>query len=117
MLNYVRFSYHNSDSLVIDIGVDNGERYEIGYMHDFVGIGLTTDYPYKLYNFNLLSLGKKMTRFVKSDPRNSADFFTRLIKTQVSPDDTFYPNVGTEFSVANSACLDPLYVAPFDWDL
>ena len=117
MVNYTRFSYHDPNSLVIDTGIDNGECYEAGFMHDFVGIGLTTDYSYKLYNFSLLSLGKKMTRFVQSDPRAKDNYFARLIKTQASPDETFYPNVGTEFSVADSARLDPLYVSPFDWEL
>ena len=82
MTNYTRYSYHNSDFLVIDTGYDDGKRYEPGLMYDYVGICLTPDYPYKLYNFSLVSLGKKMSRFVKSDPRQPKNYLERLIKTQ-----------------------------------
>ena len=118
LTNYTRYSFHDSEFLVIDTGLDDGVRYEPGSMFDYVGICLTSDYPYKLYNFSTASLGKKMQRYVQSDPREPNDYFSHLIKTQASPDETFYPNVGYhEFSVADSARLDPLYVAPFDWDL
>ena len=117
-MNYVRYSHHDSTKLVIDTGFDDGKTCEMGLMHDFVGLCLAPDYPYKLYNFSLDSLGKKMRRFVESDPRSADDYFCHKIKTQRSPDETFYPNVGySEFSVADSARKDPLYVAPFDWPL
>ena len=118
LVNYTRYSHASTDSLVIDTGFDNGTTHELGYMHDYVGICLTSDYPHKLYHFNPRSLGKKMLRFVQNDPRKADDYFAHLIKTQVNPDESYYPNVGYhEFSVFNSDCLDPLYVAPFDWDL
>ena len=87
-------------------------------MHDFNGICLTSDYPHKLYHFTTVSLGKKMQRFVQSDPRNPNDYFDHKIKTQSDPNESHYPNIGYhEFSVINSACLNEYYVASFDWDL
>ena len=118
MVNYTRYSYYDRSRLVIDTGLDDGVNFQPGHMHDYVGLNLTTDYPYKLYHFCLSSLGKKMMLFVQKDPRHSDNYFSHLIKTQTDPDSTFYPNVGYhEFSVVNSDCLNELYVAPFDWDL
>ena len=118
MVHYARVSYHNPSCMVIDTGLDDGTTYEPGMMHDYVGICLTSDYPYKLYQFRQVSLGKKMMLFIKKDPRHPENYFSRLIRTQVDPNSSYYPNVGYhEYSVVNSACLNELYVAPFTWDL
>ena len=106
------YSYYDDTRLVLHVG----NEHESGPMHDFMGLLLTDDYPYSLYQFSLDSLGRRKKDLVLSKPRDPVDVFRFKIRRQVTANETFrLCNNQWEFFIANSALLDIDAVATFDW--
>ena len=106
------YSYYNDDRLVLNVG----NEHETGPMHDFLGLQLTDDYPYSLYQFTLDSLGRRKKDYVLSKPRHSDDVFRHKISHQTTPNASFnLCNNRWEFFVANADLMDIDAIAQFDW--
>ena len=82
-----------------------------------MGIRLAVHYPHGLYNFTLVSLGKKLAQYVQSDRATITDATPSKILCQQNAEEYLIPNLtGYEITTANTDLLTDINaVSTFDW--